>query len=68
LSRCSRLCSDLLGFAGVVGRPPLAPEQARLLLLPEAIALALDVDGGRVMEQPVEDRLGEDRRTSRRTA
>src|SRR5512145_2396584 len=33
---------------------------SRLLLFPQSIALPLDVDGSRVMEQPVEDRGGED--------
>jgi len=34
-------------------------EDARLALLAEAIALPADVDGGGVVQEPVEDRRGE---------
>ena len=53
----SRLCSHLLFGIDQLG---LAPEQTGLLLLPQPVALALDVDGRGVMEQPVEDRRGQD--------
>ena len=56
----SRLGADLLGFAGAIGGPALAAEQPGLLFLAETIALPFDVDGGRVMKQPIEDRRGED--------
>ena len=48
MSPDSRLGFHLLGFAGAIGRPALTAEQPGLLLLAQAIALALDVDGGRV--------------------
>ena len=61
----SRPGSHLLGLAGAVGRPALAHEQPSLLLLPEAIGLAFDVDGGRVMEQAIDGGGATDRtRTS----
>lgn len=40
--------------SGSLGRPRLAPEQAGLLLLPQPVAVALDIDGRGVMEQAVE--------------
>ena len=59
MSAGSRLGSHLLLVE--LGRGlGLAPEQAGLLLLPQAVAVALDVDGRGVMEQPVEDGRGED--------
>jgi hypothetical protein len=56
----SRLGSHLLEFAGFAGGFGPAPEQAGLLLLPEPVAVALDVDGGRVMEQAIQDGGGQD--------
>ena len=53
----SRLGSHLLKLAGWLG---LAPEQAGLLLLPQSVTVALDVDGHGVVQQAVEDRRGQD--------
>jgi hypothetical protein len=50
-----RLGSRPLGFVGAVGWATLAAKPAGLLLSPEAIALAVDVDGGRMVKQPVEN-------------
>jgi len=38
----------------------LAPEQAGLLLLPQPVTVPLDVHGGGVTEEPVQDGGGED--------
>ena len=54
---CSR--ADTLGLGSFVARELLGDE-AGLLLVLEPIALALDVDGGGVIEQPVKDGRGDD--------
>ena len=56
MSPDSRLGFHLLRLAGALGGAALTAKQPGLLLLPQAIALALDVDGGRVVEQPIQDR------------
>src|SRR5688572_26822681 len=57
MSAESRLGSNLL--VEVDRRLGLVPEQAGLLLLlPGPVAVALEVDGGGVMEQPVQDGEG----------
>ena len=60
MSRGSRLGSHLLEFPGFAGRLGLAPEQAGLLLLPQPVAVPLDVDRRGVMEQAVQDGGGQD--------
>jgi hypothetical protein len=59
VSAGSRLRSHFLLFE-FGRRLGLAPEQAGLLLLPQPVAVALDVDGRGVMQQPVEDGRGDD--------